>query len=99
MTPTVYPSGLALATESIPIAPVPPTRFTTLMLTPKCFLPFFTSVRASVSVPPPADHGTTRVMSLSGKLPAGTEAGSARASARTPINRKPQIRNMTASFR
>src|SRR3974377_924041 len=83
----------------MPTAPVPPTLFTTLRLTPKYFLPFLASVRARVSVPPPAAHGTTRVMSLSGKAAAGAGAGSARATARTATNRKPILRIMTASFR
>ena len=50
----------------MPITPVPPVTFCTLMFTPKYFLPFFTRVRASVSVPPPAAHGTINVMSRSG---------------------------------
>jgi len=61
-------------------------------------LAFFARVRARVSVPPPAAHGQTRVMSLSGKFAAGARDGSTNANMRTPAKIKTNLLNITTPF-
>jgi hypothetical protein len=59
---SVWPSGAALATDSVPTVPPAPVRFstTTFCLSRSCS--FSATSRPIASTPPPAAIGTTRVM-------------------------------------
>ena len=65
-TPTVYPSGGDLATESSPIEPVAPGLFSAIILCPGVSLNFVAITRANRSVLAPGGNGTTRRIGLDG---------------------------------
>src|SRR5436189_4073794 len=58
---SMWPSGVALATRSVPIRPLAPGRFSITIGCPHIALSFGASVRASVSAPPAGGNGTTMV--------------------------------------
>src|SRR5436190_746038 len=58
---SMWPSGVALATCSVPIRPLAPGRFSITIVCPHIALSLGASVRASVSAPPAGGNGTTMV--------------------------------------
>src|SRR6266446_6533504 len=63
---SVVPSGLALATTSVPITPPAPPRFSTTTAWPHFCESFAATVRAVMSVPPPGANGTMNVTGFAG---------------------------------
>jgi len=64
--PIRYPSGGALATMPIAIAPPAPGRFSMTSVCPNCFSTFGCTMRAIASELPPAGNPTTRRIARSG---------------------------------
>ena len=67
-TPKVYPSGAALATAAVPIAPDAPPMFSTTTLWPSCLLSCCASTRATWSTDPPGGKTEISRTGLSGQV-------------------------------
>ena len=63
----VFPSGAAWATRAAPIAPLAPATFSTTTGWPSAAVSRSLTMRAMVSVFPPAAYGTTAVMGRVGQ--------------------------------
>ena len=55
---SIWPSGADLATNSAPILPFAPILFSTINACPNCSCSLAANCLATVSVAPPAAHGT-----------------------------------------
>ena len=64
----MWPSGVAFATMAVPIVPPAPVRFSITTGCPQFSLIFCAMMRASVSVPPPGENGTTKRIGLVGNF-------------------------------
>ena len=86
LSPIVYPSGGLLATESIPVEPPAPVRFSRTTCCPSSPLSPCASVREKKSAGPPAGKGTISLMGLVGKPWADAEAGNSIPASTAEIN-------------
>ena len=68
LTSSVWPSGVAFATMAVPIVPPAPVRFSITTACPQFSLIFCAMMRASVSVLPPGENGTTMRIGLVGNF-------------------------------
>src|SRR5712672_2669736 len=62
----VYPSGMALATRSVPMIPFAPDRLSMMTGLPKDSESFWVITRPKMSAGPPAGNGTTSLIGLVG---------------------------------
>lgn len=95
----VLPSGAAFAPAAVPIVPPAPARFSTMTGWPSLGPSSFASMRATVSVEPPAVNGTMIRMEWFGQLLLCAVAGRLKAATRSAVIQAIKRRVLSSTFK